>query len=142
MQILTPRMFRKATSTIALIASMAACVPAGSGPRTQPESPRRGKMEIRIENQNWSIARVYVAANGSKPRKIATVGTGRIETKFVRINTARFVLVVAFIAAGETWTGFTEWSSEEECLHITIMNALFLTNVVPCWRIKQPRTEQ
>ncbi len=105
-----------------------------SGPRTLPRARQESKVEIRIENRNWSTARVYVAANGSRPQRIAMVSTGSTETKYVRINATRFVFLVSFLASNESWISYPDWSSEERCLHITVMNALFLTNVVTCRR--------
>lgn len=125
-----PIIFRKAMVATALLGSLTACATAGSGPRTQ-QYDQRGKVEIRIENNNWSTARVYVAASGSRPYRIATVNSGRTETKYVRISTY-FVLRVTLLAGSETWIDFTDWSSNEECLRITITNALAFTNVVPC----------
>ncbi len=124
----------KLIAPLLLIASLAGCVPASSGPRTQAPDPQRGKVEIRIENHSWNIARVYVSEGGSLLRRIATVDAGRSETKYVRINNAYFVFVVTFFAGDKSWVGLTEWSSREECLHLKISNAVGYSTDTPCLR--------
>ena len=126
-------MLRKWLAPVILIASLAlaGCASSGSGPRTILD-PNRDKVEIRIDNYNWLSARVYVATNGSRPRRIASVSTGRTVTKHVNIYSYNFFFVVGLLAGNKTWVGFNTWSSEEECLHLTVGVVLSMTNVVPC----------
>lgn len=115
-----------------LLALLVGCASAGSGMRTAPLDARRGKAEIRIENHNWALARVYVSTFGGAPRRIATVNTGSTDTVYVRLPES-ITFSVRFLAGPAPWVGTTRWSTQQ-CLHLTIENVLYLTFVVPCWR--------
>ena len=91
----------------------------------------RDKMEIRIENNYWLTAKVFEATQGATTRmRIATVDFGSRVTIRRRIGST-FRFLVAFIGGREIWASET-WSSQEECLELTINSPLVFSSVYPC----------
>ena len=127
----------KVLPTVMLIGSLLSCASMSSPVRTQPLM-RAGEVEFRIENNNWSTARVYtVSPEGDMPVRIATVATTRTEVKRVRVYSNYYVIKIALIGDTKQWRGFTQWSSNEQCLTITIEHFLKHTTVWPC-RLDKP----
>ena len=90
-------------------------------------------IEIRIENHNWNLARVYVRAAYSNMRyRLATVATNGRKVIHWRPAFPEFVLHVTFLAARDTWAS-QRWSDREDCLKLVIANVLVHSYVVPCY---------
>lgn len=90
-------------------------------------------IEIRIENHNWNLARVYARAAYSNMRhRLAMVSTNNRRVVKWRPLYPEFVLYVSFLGGRETWESRI-WTDSEGCLSFVIENALVHSFVVPCY---------
>ena len=90
-------------------------------------------VEIRIENRNWKLARVYIrAAHSNIQSRLATVSTnGDTVVQWLPLF-PEFELYVTFLASRDTWTSET-WFDYESCLRLVIASTLVHSYVVPCY---------
>ena len=132
-----PIIFQKTIRTMALVYTMAllSCHTGSlAPPRTEQAPLRHGEVELRIKNNNWSTARIYLVAgtSGGVSVRVATVSSSRPVVKRVRTHLGYYVIKVTLLGSQDQWVGFTEWSAAEECLNVVIEHYIHHTTVWPC----------
>ncbi len=97
------------------------------------------RVEVRIINNNWNIAKVYVRPEGfmSLGQRIATLSSNSRETiSFVPTPTFEFHIVLLGDRKS-SWTGFEVWQDSETCLMLEIQVHLAATQAIPCYNGKR-----
>ena len=115
-----------------LLLAITACA-SGSTVRVPSSNDAARRAEIRIENNNWSEARVYLLLGSgvSGRRRIATVFANGKETAFLRLISPTFRFYVTLLAEQNSWVS-EEWNDRHNCFSIVIHNYLAFTYVIPC----------
>ena len=112
------------------------CASGGSTLRIQGTGGDAARVEVRIENNNWSEARVYLllGAGLAGKRRIATVTASMEETVFLRPISSTFRFYVTFLAERSGWVS-EEWNDQSyTCFKVVIHNYLDHSYVIPCPR--------
>ena len=123
-------MLNKLFGLLAIVLVLQGCVHSYRRPLSADE---RDLMEIRVENQKWSTAKVFIIdISTPQGRQIAVVPYNIQKTVRERISST-FRLQVIFVGGDGIWDG-APWSPNERCLELTVMHQLGLTNIYPCMR--------
>ena len=112
------------------------CSSSGSIARIQGTRGDAARVEVRVENNNWNEARVYLltGADLTGRRRIATVTGNMEETVFLRPISPTFRFYVTLLAERSGWVS-EEWSDQfYTCFKVVIHNYLDHSYVVPCPR--------
>ena len=113
-----------------LILLLVACGP--TTPTTHISGSGSRDIEIRIENHNWNLAKVYIRpAYSGGLQRIGTVSPLYSDRVIWRASSPEFVLHVAFLAGRDIWESQV-WYDSEYCLSLVIADALQHSYVVPC----------
>ena len=88
---------------------------------------------LRIENNNWLDAKVYLlpAYSSTGPRVATVTGLARRKVR-VRRGVGNFRLRVEFLASSNVWVSDV-WSTWEECLMLRIQSHIPATYIMPCF---------
>ena len=116
----------------AVLALLAACASSGATAHSGTGTPR---VEVRIENQNWNIARVYVRPEGfsGSAQRVATVSAFSKETAFF-VPPPTFEFYVTFLGDPYgRWNDYEVWYDTETCLLLVIKNHLAASYAIPCY---------
>ena len=115
---------------LALLVACGRYVPTTRVSGTGDYDPR---IEIRIDNRNWNMARVYIrSAYSESNSRIATVTSLRPEVVMWRPSFNEFVLRVTFLASSEVWESQVLYDNET-CFSLVIENALQHSYAIPCY---------
>ena len=120
-------------AALALFLGCGATFPQTSNIRGTGGDRGRDDWVLRVDNNNWSNAKVYlIPAYGGKGHRVITVnGMTRSEvTMKPRVSTFRFQ--IEFLASRVIWVSQL-WGPGEPCLEIDIRTYIPSTNVFPCW---------
>ena len=112
------------------------CSSGGSIARVQGTGGSAARVEVRVENNNWNEARVYLllGADLTGRRRIATVTASMEETVFLRPISSTFRFYVTFLAERSGWVS-EEWNDQSyTCFKVVIHNYLNHSYVIPCPR--------
>ena len=113
---------------------LAACSSGGTTTHVRGTGEADPRLEVRIDNRNWGIAKVYIHSAYSTVigQRIATVSGLAKETVWVR-PPVTFVFYVTFIGDRRRWDDYEVWEDFETCLRLTIENHVAASGVVPCF---------
>ena len=90
------------------------------------------EIEVRIDNDGWREAHVYVLpAGGTMGRRIATVTSSSRQTVSLRPSPA-FRFYVTFLASNDRWEDTRVWHGSYPCLLVVIRSPHAHSYVTPC----------
>ena len=118
-----------------LLALLSLSCASGSTTHIEGTSDAARRAEVRIENNNWAEAKVYLLPGSSMAgkRRIASVGANMRKTAFLRLISPTFRFYVTLLS-GERWRS-KEWNDQQAtCFEVIIHNRLPNSYVIPCRR--------
>lgn len=116
-----------------VLALLVACGPTVPTTRISGTGNYDPRIEIRIENNNWNLAKVYIrAAYSGGNSRIATVTSLRPAVVMWKPIFREFVLRVTFLASPEVWESQVLYDNET-CFSLVIGNALQHSYAIPCY---------
>ena len=117
-----------------LVLLLAACSSGGTTTHVRGTGEADPRLEVRIDNHNWGIAKVYIRSAYSTVigQRIATVSGLTRTVVWVR-PPVTFVFYVTFIGDRRRWDDYEVWEDFETCLRLTIENHVAASGVIPCF---------
>lgn len=120
---------------LALFLAATACA-SGNTVHVEGTGGAARRTEVRIENNNWNEARVYLLPSSDVVgrRRIAAVSANMRETAFIRLISPTFRFYVTLLADRSYWVSDVWNDQNYTCFKVVIHNYLAHSYVIPCPR--------